>query len=206
MSKKTLALILTLLGLTILLVVIAVMTRTKTTTPAEDQSAQVTATPTPVVGNTVLSMTPNPVVTAMSGSSSATADVLIKTNGDLVTAVQLEIAYDPKALTNMKIIPGNFFSTPNVLPVGGVNASTGRITFMLVPSNIREAKNGEGTVATLSFTPNRSAGISQTPITILDKSLVSARGITNSVLKSFSGTVVTISPLQQPATGTGSAQ
>ncbi|MDQ5900547.1 MAG: Cohesin protein [Patescibacteria group bacterium] len=194
MSKKTLALILVLLGLTIVLVVIAVMTRTPKTTPAMPDSTTVetTGTPTPIVGNTVLSMTPNPVTAAQTGSAAATAEVLINTNGDLVTAVQLEIAYDPKVLTNMRISPGSFFSTPNVLPVGGVNASTGRITFMLVPSNIREAKTGEGTVATLTFTPNSSSGATSTEITILEKSLVSARGLTQSVLKSSSGTTVTL--------------
>ncbi len=209
MSKKTLALILILLALTVLLVVIALITRNsgKTTdTGTQTPQSSTTTTPAPVIGNTVLSMSPNPVTTATAGSASATADVLINTNGDLVTAIQLEIAYDPKVLTNMRVAPGNFFSTPNVLPVGGVNAQTGRITFMLVPSNIREAKNGTGTVATLTFTPNRAAGVSQTPITILEKSLVSARGQTLSVLKSYTGTTVNISPLTQPQTGTGSAQ
>lgn len=211
MSKKTLALILALLGLTILLVVIALYTRgAKDPAPADQSGEQVTTTgtPAPIVGNTVLSIAPNPVTAVNTGSTSAaTADVLINTNGDLVTAVQLEIAYDPATLRNMTIRPGTFFSAPTVLPVGGVNAQTGRITFMLVPSNIREAKTGEGTVATLSFTPVGAAGVASTPITLLDKSLVTARGITESVLKSSTGTVVTlpVAAQVQPPVGSVSA-
>ncbi len=203
MSKKTLGLIIVLLILTIILVFVALSTKqqTQTTTPPANKAA---ATPTPVAGHTILSMSPNP-VTAMRGTPS-TANILIDTKGDSVRAIQLEIAYDPKALTNVSIKPGDFFPGAQTLPVGGVNQTTGRITFAITPANLRDAKSGKGTVATLTFYPAAATTTTSTPITILDKSLVTSPGLgAQSVLKSVAGTTVVVSGTQAPVTASPAA-
>jgi hypothetical protein len=202
MSKKTLGLIIVLLILTIVLVFVALSTKQQqsqtTTTPGA--TAKPSNTPTPVAGHTILSMSPNP-VTAGRGVPS-TVNVMIDTQGDSVRAIQLEIAYDPKALTNVTIKPGDFFPGAQALPVGGVNQTTGRITFAVTPANLRDAKSGKGTVATLTFYPTAAAATS-TAITLLDKSLVTSPGLgAQTVLKSVSGTSVVISGTQTSLTST----
>jgi hypothetical protein len=199
MAKKTLALIVTLLVLTVVLLAVALYSNSATKQPAQqskqNQAQSNQPTPTPFA-HTVLSLSPNPVTPAAGSSSATTVNVTIDTQGDDVNAVQLEIAYDPSVLTNMTIKPGDFFANPNVLPVGGVDAKTGRITFAVAPSSLRESKRGQGTVAVLSFYP-RHTGASQTQIKILDKSLVTSFGISRSVLKSSTGTTVKLSGLPQ---------
>lgn len=204
MSKKTLALILLLLVLTIVLVIVALITRQQTSLPP--QSLAPTATPKPLsLGHTSLMILPNPVYTSSTGTSSATTvDVVIDTGGDQVRSVQLEIAYDPKVLKNVTIQPGTFFTNPSVLPVGGVNQKTGRITFAVVPSSFTESKTGTGIVATLSFTPVLTASNSSTEITLLDKSLVSGGARGQNVLIKTTGTKVMLQTNSQ--TTTGSAQ
>lgn len=192
MSKKTLVLILTLLALTIVLVVVAVTNRPST--PSVQQSQQRVATPTPtppVPGHTTLSLSPSP-VTPLPGTPTI-VNVLIDTGGDEVRSVQLEIAYDPKVLTGMTVKPGTFFTNPTVLPVGGVNQSTGRITYAIVPSSFKESQKGIGQVAQLSFYL-RQASASSTAITILDKSLVTGNTRGQNVLVKSTGTDVLFAP------------
>ena len=171
MSRKTFALILTLLVLTIILVVVAITNKPspmQTTRQSQQRIATPTPTP-PVPGHTTLSLSPSP-VTPLIGAPTI-VNVIIDTGGDEVRSVQLEIAYDPKVLTGMTIRPGTFFTNPTVLPVGGVNQSTGRITYAIVPGSFKELQKGIGQVAQLSFYP-RQASTSSTAITVLDKSLV----------------------------------
>lgn len=202
MSKKTLGLIIVLLLLTITLVVVALRTK-QATSPTTNQTATPTATPTPLPpGHTSLMLSPNPVYPTATGTTSATTvDVLIDTGGDEVRSVQLEIAYDPKVLRNVTIKPGTFFTNPSVLPVGGVNQNTGRITFAVVPTSFSESKTGTGVIATLSFTPLLTAANPSTEITLLDKSLVSGQARGQNVLVKTGGTRVMLRTSTQPATG-----
>ena len=194
MSKKTLGLIVILLFLTIILVFVAVSTNQKSkTTPPNPTTTS--ASPTPVAGHTILSMSPNPVM-AQRGVP-VTTDIFIDTQGDSVRAIQLEIAYDPKVLSNVTIKPGDFFPNAQTLPIGGVNQSTGRITFAVTPANLRDAKSGKGIAATLTFYVASSTATT-TPLTILDKSLVTSPGLgAQSVLKSVSGTTIMIGETKQ---------
>lgn len=198
MSKKTLSLILTLLVLTVILVWVAISAnKSQDQNTSDSQIGAKTALPTQKVeGNTILSMSPNPSVPSSASTAARTVDVMIDTQGDTVTTVQLEIAYDPALLTNMTLKPGPFFESPIVLPVGGVNARTGRITYLVTSGNLGSIKSGTGVVATLSFFPVSSSGVTSTPITLLEKSLILGRkgstNITTSLLKSFSGTTVNL--------------
>lgn len=196
MSKKTFFLIIILLILTLILLAIALF---RSETPSPQPSTTVPRyTPSPTekpVGNTTLRLSPNPVYPTIGTNSATTVTVEIDTGVDRVTGVQLEIAYNPRVLTNMEIKPGDFFSNPTVLPVGGINTKTGRITFAVVPSKIGESRTGKGTVAILTFIPSINAGIEQTRIEILEKSKVSVppRDSIKSVLRAFEGTTVILS-------------
>ncbi len=196
MSKKTLALIVILLILTIILLALALFQSEKPSSQPSPKVIQQSPSPTEKpVGNTTLRLSPNPVYPTTGTNSATTVTVEIDTGTDRVTGVQLEIAYDPRVLTNMEIKPGDFFSNPTVLPVGGVNNRTGRITFALAPSKIGESRTGMGTVAILTFIPSTNAGVEQTRIEILEKSKVSVlpRDTIKSVLRSFEGTTVILS-------------
>lgn len=196
MSKKTLALIITLLILTIVLLLVAVYTqqKPKQTTqnqPSKEQTTKVTPTPNPA--DTTLTLSPNPVYPASTGTASATTvDVRINTGKNNISAVQLEMQYDPAVLTGMKIIPGDFFKNPNVLPIGGVNQQTGRITFAVSPASIRESQSGTGIVAKLQFYPRATAGVTESEITLLKESLVTQLGEAKSVLKETQSTRVVL--------------
>lgn len=197
MSRKTLSLIIILLILTIVLVIVAVTTKDPVITPDGMKSATPTTSaekpsPTTVPAHTLLRLSPNPVTPPTAGTTSATTvTVEIDTDGDNVRGVQLEIAYDPALLTGMTIKPGTFFTEPTALPIGGVNAKIGRITYAITSSSIKASKSGKGSIATLSFYPVRNSGSASTPITILEKSLVTAAGMgTQSVLKQAGSTTV----------------
>ncbi|MBP6882042.1 MAG: hypothetical protein KBC15_00635 [Candidatus Levybacteria bacterium] len=195
MSKKTLSLILTLLILTIILVWVAISANQSQKDQATNEPSAKTALPTQKVeGASVLSMMPNPSLPTSASTAARTVDVMIDTHGDTITTVQLEIAYNPALLTNMTLKPGSFFESPIVLPVGGINTKTGRITYLVTSGNLGSIKSGTGVVATLTFTPVAPAGTNSTPITLLEKSLILGRkgstNITTSLLKSFSGTIV----------------
>lgn len=200
MSRKTLALIITLLVLTIILVVVAIYTQGKQASNTDGQAAQEQAslsTPTPEFAQTTLLLSPNPVYPNNTGSTSATTvNVEIDTGTNEVSAVQLEIQYDPSVLTNMRVTPGDFFPTPNVLPIGGVDQRNGRITYAIGPANIRQSQKGTGTVAVLHFTPRTVAGVTESEITLLESSLVTQLGQAKSVLKERKSTRVVL-PLQQ---------
>lgn len=200
MSKKTIGLIVILLILTIVLVVVALMTRPTGTSNQQETSTAASPTPFPP-GHTSLSLSPNPVYPSGVGSTSATTvDVLIDTGGDEVRSVQLEIAYDPLLITNVALQPGSFFENPSILPVGGVNQNTGRITYAIVPSSFSESKTGTGVVATLSFVPRLSAANPSTEIVLLDKSLVSGQARGQNVLVKTANTTVTLRPTTPAAT------
>lgn len=190
MSKRTLLLILALLVLTGVLLVVALSSNSPQTPPQVTPSPanRVGETgPTPVV-QTELSISPNPAtVTARTPS---TLNVDIATGGNKVTAVQLEMTFDPTVLTKMAIAQGDFFVNPIVL-LNKVDAKKGTITFALGIPPTGEAKSGTGVAATLSFVPVGTPG-TQSPITILSKSLVTASGTSSSVLKSTTGTILVL--------------
>lgn len=173
MSKRTLALIIVLIIVTSILVALAV-------TP-QKPSAPLTVAPTPTpAAQTALTFSPNPLTIA---SASATVDVLVDTQTNGVTAVQLELSYDPKVITSIDIKPGSFFSNPAEL-LKTIDAKEGKISYALgiLPSDV--AKKGQGIVATITLRTTLAVG-QPTQISFLPKTLVTASGITSSVLKTY---------------------
>lgn len=174
MSKRTLALIIILVVITGVLVALAVTPEKKTVTPA------IVPTPTSAA-QTALAFSPNPLTTA---SASATVDVVVDTQTNPVTAVQLELSYDPKVITSIDVKPGSFFTNPAEL-LKTIDTKEGKISYALgiLPSD--NPQKGQGVAATISFRTNLTVG-QQTQIAFLPKTLVTASGITSSVLKTYS--------------------
>lgn len=191
MSRKTIALVVGLLLLTVLLVAIAMQTaRPTTTTPPQDTTEQ---TPSPALeAKTRLFMSPNQVT--LSGNT-ANITVMMDAQDNPVTAVQLEISYDPKVLSFVSVTPSGAFAE-GVPLLNTIDRRNGRISYAigLSPQQAASALTGESEVASLVFNRVGSASDSaSTEVTFLPKSLVSATGISQSVLKESTGATVLLS-------------
>lgn len=179
MPRKTLALISGLVLVTVVLFVVAFR--------AGKQQQAPSVAPTPVASN------PSPMVPAHTALSLATSqptlaagqqgkvDVNIDTSDNAVTAVQLELQYDPTAVSNVQVAAGPLFPNPVVL-INKNDPATGRVTyaFGILPNH--QTVQGTGSIATITFTAKSVAG-KQAEFTLLPSTLVTARGVAESVLK-----------------------
>ncbi len=185
MSKKTLLLIVFLLLLTGIFVFIAV---SQNSTPTQKQSAAVVApTKKPSQAFTTLAFS-SPVV----AGNTQSVDVMIDTHGvkNKVTAVQLELSYDPAQITTITAKPGPFLENSFALISPSDPKKTGRVTYALAISPTAKGKSGSGVVATLSF--QTLSAKANTTIHLLSTSLVTAEGIAQSVLKTTGDVPLTI--------------
>lgn len=196
MPRKTLALISGLVLVTIVLFIVALRSNgpTPPLSPSPVPSIQTQISPTVPV-HSVLSLSPNP-LTVTAGKQGSVA-VNIDTSDNEVTAIQLEIAYDPNFISNVKVTPGALFENP-VLLINRDNVQEGRYTYAFGIMPNRPTIKGVGPVATITFTAlNKPGGQSQ--LALLPTSLVTASGISESVLKSASGTLIEILRNTPPA-------
>jgi hypothetical protein len=146
-----------------------------------------TPSPTISVAHSVLSLKPNPVKVVPGGVGQVSVE--INTSDNPVTAVQLELSYDPKVLSNVQIVPGPLFQNSVVL-INKNDPATGKFTYAFGRTPSQAPVQGTGVVATITFTARASATPSQ--LTLLPTTLVTARGVATSVLKSSSGTQVIV--------------
>lgn len=195
MSKKTLILILILLFITSGLLVAAFVPNKPGVTSTTIAPPLTSPIPTPTsAAQTVLSFSPNPLVIA---SRSGSLNLAIDTGKNNVTAVQLELLYDPKNLTNVAVLPGTFFEDPITL-IKNVDSKIGKITYVLATAPNSKAQTGKGTIAQLNFDTTLVSG-QKTTITFSKKTLVTAEKIPTSVLKSTDS--ATIFYVQQGTAG-----
>ncbi len=138
-----------------------------------------------------------------STSAAKIIDVNIDTAANAVTAVQLEIAFDPKAINKITLEKGTFFSNPIEL-LNNVNYNDGRITYALGLTPKQNGIKGTGTVAKILYTTNSNATSSATTFSILPKSLVTSEGVVFSTLKSTADLTVPLS--LQPSIASPSSQ
>jgi hypothetical protein len=187
MPKKTLALISGLVVVTIILFIIALRAGNQSQAPS---TPQVAVQPTPMVpAHTVLMSGPNP-LTVVPGELGK-VNITMNTSDNNVTAVQLELGYDPNIITDVKVTSGTMFPNPVVL-IDKNNASTGRYTYAFGITPNSPTVNGTGVVATVTFMTLPGAAGKDMQLGLLPTSLVTARGVAQSVLKSASGTVITV--------------
>lgn len=202
MPKQTLALICGLVIITFVLFVIAL----KTSKPVPQMPGEASISITPVqsggsvedqnrgmtgeaVKNSMLDLAPNPI--AVAPGQDGAVDVNLDASNNAVTAVQLEIAYDPNFISNIQVVPAGLFINPVVL-INKNNIGEGRYTFAfgIAPNNDPIQTNG--TVATIKFRALNKPG-GRTQLGLLPTTLVTARGISDSVLKTAQGALVEIS-------------
>ena len=192
MSKKTLALISGLVLVTLVLFVIALKSNQSSNQGPKPTDAM-KPVPTVSVAHSVLTLSPNPVTVAPGGVGKVSVNV--DTSDNPVTAVQLEISFDSKSLSNVQVETGPLFQNSVVL-IGNTSASnrtanqTGKFTFAFGRTPGQAPVKGTGIVATISFTVLPGAKTSQ--LILLPTTLVTARGVANSVLKSSTGTQVVV--------------
>ncbi|OGH13895.1 MAG: hypothetical protein A3H50_00800 [Candidatus Levybacteria bacterium RIFCSPLOWO2_02_FULL_37_10] len=201
MSRRTLILIVVLIGITAVLLAIAL-------TPKQ-APVPVKQGPTPGISyaQTTLRINNNPI--AVTSTSSAvplySTDVTITTGGSKVNAVQLELAFDTIHLYNVDIKPGPLFKNAIEL-LKKINSETGTISYAIATPLGQKGFSGSGVVAVITFAEKGKPGeIAQ--INFLPKSLVTAQGIDKSVLKTAVGATFPLSALPSRLnTGTPSAQ
>lgn len=191
MSKRTLTLIFALIVATTALVFVAVKQQPQN---PPQKAETILPTPTPFAEST-LSFSPNP-LTVDNTATSSSINVDINTGSNNATAVQLEMQYDPKVLKNVDIALSSFLQNPVVL-LKNIDKKTGRISFAFGINPAGNAQKGMGTVATLTFEVNKESQGTETAISFLPKTLVTAEGVSQSVLKSSTAARVILSAAPQ---------
>jgi len=183
MSKRTISLIIALFIVTVLLLGIALSNSAK---PQGENSTHISPTPTPYA-QTSLQFSPATLNIPLGSVAPQTVTVVATTRANDITGVQLEISYDPKAITNVSIASGGMFTNPLIFN-DKIDTINGRISYAYAITPSQQAKNGSGPVAVITFTPMRNAvdtngqKIMQTKLSLLPKSVVTARGVDQSVL------------------------
>lgn len=121
-------------------------------------------------------------------TSATSADIMINANKHKVTVVQLELAFDPQAVSSILINPPDNFSffgdkLDYIELFKEVDYKNGKINYAIGISPTVDAKTGIGKVATLKYTLKNRAQTS-TQIRFLGKTVVTEEGSRESVLKS----------------------
>ncbi len=187
--KQTLAFVTFLIAVTLVLLGLAVYTQKPSVpTPTTQQPTS------PSYAHTTLRLTP-PVNTPALPNTYST-DVTVSSNGDKVTAAQLELSYDPKVLTNVDIKPGTFIQNPVVL-LKKVDQTNGRISLAIGIPLGGTPPTGAGTVATITFNEVPTA-TGSTILDFLPKTAVTAQGIAQSVLKTSTGSLFFVNQTESP--------
>lgn len=110
--------------------------------------------------------------------------VNIDSGKNSVVGVQLELYYDPSLITNVTVIPLDFF--PQAVEVlKKVDDKNGRISYAITVSPGETAVKGQGQLVKISYTPIGNKGISGV-INFLPKTEVSGETTAGSLLKSTS--------------------
>lgn len=202
MQKNTLMLIIFLSVVTVFLILIAIRYQPPKTLPVQPQP-----TPTIIEKTSSVYFLPDNISAVL--NKQMTADIFVDTNAKPITGVQVELAFDPKVVRNVKINPpssnvtsasNNFFGGEREYSVlfKEVNQNSGRVSYAIAITPTSAAKTGVGKVAELSFSvvssaasiPNQGSSI----ISFTEKTMVTSEGITESVLKDTKPLTITLSP------------
>lgn len=197
MSKRTVILILVLLAVTAALLALALYSKPKSeTTQAPGKPVDL-----PYAQTTLKLSDPLP-----GNTGSSTSDVMIDTGSNEVTAVQIELSFDPSQLTDVQVRPGTFFAEPTEL-IKKIDNENGTVSYALTGALGQKGTKGKGTVAIITFKETGQTG-DLAKINFESKSKVTAMETDQSVLKSATGITfnITSSADTQTNTGTPSAQ
>lgn len=139
-----------------------------------------------VVSENTLSISPNPLI-VQPGKTTA-IQVLVDTKGIKPSLIQMELSYDPSALSHVSIVPGTFYQNPDVR-LNMINGRNGRISYALAPSKGQEDQTASNIVATLRITPRLTAVTRETSISFMPKTVVQTDDSQNA-LKAALGTKI----------------
>lgn len=169
MPRKTTILIVLLAAITGLLIFLAIRNENSST----QTTVQETPEPTIVTAYATLGFSSG-VIDVSNQSATQTVDVLIDTNQKPTAGAQIELSYDPVVFTSVKILPAEnpFFGNDAQVLISNVDQKQGRVSYAVGLGANDIERSGTGTVVRLSFTVNKSAGVSSSLITFLDKSAV----------------------------------
>ena len=163
-------------------------------TPAEQEEAAIpTAAPN---AQTTLSISPE--FLKLTNTSAQNIRIMVDTGENSISQAQIEISYDPKALTVTAVNNGSFF--PGVQPVvNKIDQRRGRIEFAVSLPENQEGIKGTGQLAGISFVPGPEASLSgQTRFTFLPKSSVRGHSDTASLLMSTKGILIDLTSFAKP--------
>lgn len=155
----------------------------------ESKNNQASITPTPTINKnatSTLKLSPNP---ALVSTGSGTIQVVLTPNNNKVTAVQLEILFNPQVVNITEVNKGTLAQNPIVL-LNNIDSQKGLITYALGIAPNQSPITQSGTIAEISFTlidQDKQAVLSFAPTT-----QITAVGENGSVLKSSSGTEIRI--------------
>jgi len=184
MSRRTLFLIFALFIITLVLLMMAIFQ------PQASKAIPTVAIKEPVA-QTILSFGTPSIATSSSVSTlNYSLPININSFKNNVTAVQLELQYDPAILTNVAITPGTFVATPDAL-LNQIDTKTGRISYAFGVGLTGQAVAGKGIIAKITFSVKANAP-EKTAIIFLPKTLVTAQGIRESVLKQTTNGIFTV--------------
>jgi len=114
--------------------------------------------------------------------SLSVVNVKVTTGTNKITAAQLEITYNPKALLKVDVQPGSFFKDAVVL-LKKINDKDGTITYAIAAPLGQNPVSGIGDLAIITYSKNPSF-VGKSNISILPTSLITDETISKSVLKS----------------------
>jgi len=179
-SKKNFVLISAGAGIILMVVILSTAMLSQKRTP---KASMALANPTPA-GQVVPTKIPSVQTSFLSfqqktGTSSA---IVLDTGNKAVTAVQLDIAFDPTIIHDVSIQPGNFFNRSLSL-LNRVDYKAGSIFYVLAIPPTGNAKQGKGEIATIYYSFN-SGAFNPTTFQFLPRTKIAAQGIDESVLKS----------------------
>lgn len=176
MSKRTLFLIFALFVITFVLLMMALYQ------PQAPKATQTATIKEPVAQTTLTFGSPLIATSSSIFTLNYSLPINISTGKNKATAVQLELQYDPAVLTNVAVVPGSFFANPQVL-LNQIDAKTGRISYAFGVGLTDQGVTGKGIVANLTFSARAAVIPTKTAIIFLPKTLVTAEGVNETVLK-----------------------
>ena len=193
MPKQTIAFVTFLIVVTIVLLGLAVYTQ-KPSAPTPTTLQQPVS---PSYAHTTLKLTPP--VKSPTFLNTYSTNVTLSSNGDKVTAAQLELSFDLKVLTNVQIVPGTYIKNPVVL-LKKVDQAGGRISLAIgIPLG---DKSLSGTAPSQRLLLTKSQW--QTANMVLDflpKTAITAEGIAQSVLKESTGSLFFVNQVENTTPG-----
>lgn len=181
-SPRTFILIGVLAAIAIVLIIVAI--RMNASQPQQQTPETGMTEPTPTIEKTASIMF-SPASLDLATSTSATVDIIVTVGNTPVTAVQSEIIYDPKTITNVKLLPpenASLFGPANsyITLFTDEDPVNGTLEFAIGIQPTGNPVVGSGSIGRLSFSVIKNAPTTQ--ISFGPKTVVTVANVDESVL------------------------